>query len=112
VGLQRRRLAWRRLGDAGIPPEPQLGLTVRDRDLRRELVLIDLEQGAGQSVGRHRRRAKARILESAGRRSRWVDYPIEVGILVANQRAVGIRGAIQARRQPGLPEDLVAAEKG
>ena len=77
---------------------------------------VDQEELPSQRVGRAtaiRGRAEPRVDPSARPRGRIlrIHRAVEVGLLVADERAIGRVAAVAARRPSRLPEDLVAAEE-
>ena len=62
---QRRRLARLQVGDAGVAPEAQVGVVIRDGD-RIASVGVDLEHGAGERILRAALRRESSARRSAG----------------------------------------------
>ena len=111
----RVRCAWRQRRDGGIAPEAQVAVGGGHLDgvVTRT---VHGEERAGQGIFRVpavRRGAEARVAPSAspGRRICRIDRLVGVGLLVANQCAIGGPRAIDAGLPARLPEQLVAAEE-
>ena len=113
--IQRGGLAGGQAGHPGVAPEPELAVLRWHGDVGG--AGVDDEQLPGQRVLRVAavsRRAEPRIHPGTrpGGRVLRVGGGVVMRLLVGHQRPVrGVR-AVDARLQPGLPEDLVPAEEG
>ena len=110
---QRGRRARRERRDRRIPPEPQAAVGVGDVNGPGGRFVGD-EDGAGEGVLRTAavgRRAEPRIAPGAGPRRVGIDLRVVVRFFVPHERAIGRRGAVDARFPPRLPEQFVPAEE-
>src|SRR5262249_28520988 len=111
---QRSRLIGGQRGHARVAPEAQMGVEAGDRNGPR-LVAVDGEEGAGQTVlgpAAVGRRAEARVAPVAGPDVRQrVGLGVVERFLVADQRAIGRAGAVDAVLPARLPKAFIPTEK-